>query len=81
MKQKLRSILEVLSEHPEGLSPERVFALAGFAEGEFMDGTSPIDAFYAELKQVRKKLVEEKPSGHEAKRWPSNSQVILKAKT
>ena len=80
MTNEIRPILEVLSENPDGITPERLYAIGGFENADLEDGQIPIDVFYAALKDVQSQIVEEKPDGGEAFRWPTNATVSLKAK-
>jgi type I restriction enzyme S subunit len=68
-----QSLLEILTQHPDGISPEKLFSLAGFTDAD-------VDAFYQELAVLQPHLLEEKPTGGSAKKWPTlNSKIRLKA--
>jgi hypothetical protein len=62
-------LLDILTQHPDGISPEKLFSLAGFTDAD-------IDAFYRELAALRPRLVEDKPTGEAAKTWPKKSTVL-----
>jgi len=67
------SLHQVLLDHPEGLSPERLFALGGYA-GE------QVDEFYAELGSLSERLVEERPADVDILQWPRAGEIILRLK-
>jgi type I restriction enzyme, S subunit len=62
-------LLDILTQHPDGISPEKLFSLAGFTEAD-------IDTFYQELATLRPHLVEDKPTGEAAKTWPKKSSAL-----
>lgn len=68
-----RSLLDVLREHKEPMTPEQLFREAGFEPSE-------VDNFYRELASLRDKLKERKPKDSEAKLWPHRVQVLLQLK-
>jgi type I restriction enzyme S subunit len=67
-----RPLLEVLSEHPEGISPEALLREANY------DIITEIDEFYRDLSAVADKFDEAKPQGAMAKKWPNNANVTLR---
>lgn len=68
-----RSLLDVLREHKEPMTPEQLFREAGFEP-------SQVDSFYHELASLRDKLKEHKPKDSEAKLWPYRVQILLQLK-
>jgi len=70
---KRRPLLDVLREHPAGVTPEELFAEANYT-GE------AVDEFYAELSRIADSFNEEKPSGADALRWPEGARVLLRPK-
>lgn len=64
-----QSLHEILTQHPDGISPEKLFSLAGFAEAE-------VDIFYQELAELQPQLEETKPTGEAAKQWPNTSSTL-----
>ncbi len=64
-----QSLHEILTQHSDGISPEKLFSLAGFTEAE-------VDAFYQELAQLQPQLEETKPTGESAKTWPNTSTTL-----
>lgn len=64
-----QSLLEVLMQHPDGISPEKLFSVAGFTD-------SSVDAFYQELARLKPRLEETKPTGEAAKTWPNTSTTL-----
>lgn len=62
-------LLDILTQHPDGISPEKLFSLAGFTDAD-------IDTFYQELAALRPRLVEDKPTGEAAKTWPKKSIAL-----
>ncbi len=70
---KHRPLLDVLKEHPTGVTPEELFERANFKVEE-------VDEFYAELARIVEMIIEEKPSGKAAFEWPATARVILRTK-
>jgi len=66
-------LLEVMREHPDGITPEDLLSKANFSIEE-------VDLFYAELSDMQPLIEEEKPMDSAALRWPHDSKVILKLK-
>lgn len=64
-----QSLQEILKQNPEGLSPEKLFSMAGFTEVE-------VDAFYQELASLQPQMEELKPTGDDAKMWPNTSTTL-----
>jgi type I restriction enzyme S subunit len=72
-KPKHRSLLSILREHPGGITPEELFAEANY-------NVESIDDFYAELAEISEALIQDKPAGADALRWPRDSRVLLRVK-
>lgn len=68
-----QSLIEILNHHPDGISPEKLFSLAGFTDAD-------VDSFYQELARLQPQLEETKPTGEAAKTWP-NTSTTLRIKT
>ena len=68
-----QSLHEILTQHPDGISPEKLFSLAGFTD-------LSVDTFYQELATLLPQLHEIKPTGEAAKKWP-NTSTTLRLKT
>ena len=68
-----RQLLDVLREHPAGLTPEELRDATHYLDEE-------IDAFYAALLTIRDLVYEEKPIGKQALKWPLNAKVLLRLK-
>lgn len=62
-------LLDILTQHPDGISPEKLFSLAGFTDAD-------VDTFYQELAALRPRLMEDKPTGEAAKTWPKKSTAL-----
>ncbi len=71
---KRRPLLEVLKEHPDGISPEDLLVAANYPASE-------VDEFYARLSDVWDSVVEEKPRGDDAFNWPDGARVLLHLKS
>lgn len=68
-----RSLIEVLSEQNQPISPEQLFRDAGFQPAD-------ADAFYRELAALRPRLQEKKPDNSQDNAWPHRSQTLLELK-
>ncbi|MFC1761025.1 hypothetical protein ACFL6U_02975 [Planctomycetota bacterium] len=66
-----RPLLEVITENPEGITPEDLLREANYKIEE-------VDAFYQELASIMAKVEEIKPIGAQTKTWPEKAQVLLK---
>jgi type I restriction enzyme S subunit len=72
-KSTRRPLLDVLREHHGPITPEQLFAEAGFLPDE-------ADSFYRELLLLRNLIHEKKPSGTQARTWPHRARVLLELK-
>jgi hypothetical protein len=70
---KPRTVLDVLREHPEGLTPEALFTQANYPPDK-------VDDFYADLALVAHAISEERPNGAAAFQWPERARIILRLK-
>jgi hypothetical protein len=68
-----RQLLEVLREHPNGMTPEALFAAANYTKKD-------VDRFYSELSRIADQILQEKPKGAAADLWPRGAKVILRLK-
>jgi type I restriction enzyme, S subunit len=68
-----RSLLDVLRENKEPMTPEQLFSKAGFKPTQ-------VDLFYRELHSLHNKLQVDKPKTSEAKLWPYRAHVRLRLK-
>jgi type I restriction enzyme S subunit len=68
-----RPLLDVLREHPDGITPEALLAAANYS-------TKDADSFYAELSRIAEHVSQEKPLGAAASNWPRSARVILRLK-
>jgi type I restriction enzyme S subunit len=68
-----RQLLEVLREHPNGMTPEALFAAANYTKKD-------VDRFYSELSRIADQILQEKPKGAAADLWPTGAKVILRLK-
>jgi type I restriction enzyme S subunit len=66
-----RPLKDVLSGHPDGITPEALLTEANYSVEE-------IDAFYAHLANIADQIEQDKPVGSKALRWPYEAQVILR---
>jgi hypothetical protein len=69
-----RSLLAILLQHPKGLSPEALFAQAGYRESELTD----VYSFYRELRLLKPRLrqkVSKKPADY--RHWSTKPIVLL----
>lgn len=64
-----RALLDVLREQPNGITPEDLFASAGFKADD-------VDDFYAELSRI-KNLRQILPSDAAVSKWPGDAKVTL----
>jgi hypothetical protein len=70
-KKVKRNVLSVLSEFPEGITPERLLGESNYSIEE-------IDVFYMQLKEIAHKIEQIKPLGNKAFKWPHEAEVILR---
>lgn len=63
----------ILEDHPDGLTPERLFALAGY-------GVEQVDEFYAELATLADRIKEVRPHDAAALQWPRGSEILVRLK-
>ncbi|MFO0916663.1 MAG: restriction endonuclease subunit S [Pirellulales bacterium] len=68
-----RLLLDVLKEHPKGLTPEALLREAGYAISE-------VDEFYSELRSIAAQIEEERPNGAKINKWPKGAKILLRAK-
>ena len=68
---KRRPILDVLREHPGGITPEELFAESNYS-------ADAIDDFYAALARIATEITQEKPSDGEALQWPACARILLR---
>lgn len=71
-EKKKKDLLVIIKQHKGGISPEKLLYEANYALSE-------VDEFYAELKKIRNKIEEIKPSNSKAE-WPDEKRVVLKHK-
>lgn len=71
--QQRRRILEVLKEHPKGLTPEALLRESGY-------DLSEIDDFYSELRSIGPVIEEERPHGIRTNKWPKGAKILLRAR-
>lgn len=67
------ALSEILAEHADGLTPERLFALAGY-------GADQVDEFYSNLAALGERIEEVRPEGAAALQWPRASEIVLRLK-
>ena len=65
-----RPLLDVLKEHPNGLTPEALLVAANYTFRE-------VEQFYSELSRIADRVREDKPQGDAAKTWPIGARVLL----
>lgn len=65
------SVLEALARHPQGISPEGLLSESGYSAEQVED-------FYEALASIGERLLEERPSGEDAMRWPRDAAIVLK---
>jgi type I restriction enzyme S subunit len=63
----------IMEDHPDGLTPERLFALAGY-------GAEQVDEFYAQLATLADRIEEVRPNGAAALQWPRASEILVRLK-
>jgi type I restriction enzyme S subunit len=68
-----RPLLEVLGEHPEGMTPKALFSAANYTRAD-------LDGFYSELARISDRVSEDKPKGAVARAWPYGAKVVLRLK-
>ena len=68
---KHRPLLDVLREHPNGITPEALLTAANYA-------ITDVDRFYSELSRIADSVLEEKPEGKAARTWPYGARVLLR---
>jgi len=68
-----RPLLDVLGEHPKGLTPEDLLRAAGYAITE-------VDDFYSELRGIAGQVEEKRPAGAKINKWPKGAKIMLRAK-
>lgn len=68
-----KSLLEVIMDHPNGITPEALFAAANYT-------VNNVDQFYSELSQIADQVLQEKPGGADAETWPRKARVLLRLK-
>ena len=68
-----RLLLDVLKEHPKGLTPEALLREAGYAISE-------VDDFYSDLRCIAAQIEEERPNGTKINKWPKGAKILLRAK-
>jgi type I restriction enzyme S subunit len=66
-------LLEVLKEHPDGMTPEALLATSNYTRKE-------VDRFYSELSRIADQVLQEKPQGAAAEKWPRGAHVLLRLK-
>ncbi len=71
---KKRMLLEVLKEHPDGITPESLLLSANYSFDE-------VDLFYSELVKISDQISEEKPTGNDALAWPHENKVLLRLRS
>ena len=71
--QRRRSLLDVLKDHPKGLSPEALLREAGYDITE-------VDDFYNELRSIASEIEEERPDGAKVHKWPKGAKILLRPK-
>lgn len=71
-QQDRRPLLDVLKEHPRGLTPEELLRTAGYAISE-------VDDFYSELRGIVDHIEEKRPAGSKLNKWPKGARILLKA--
>ena len=72
-KSERRPLLDVLREHPAGISPEDLMAAAGFE-------IRSVEDFYRELATIRDHLTEKRPSKSQSRKWPHGAKIVLNPK-
>jgi type I restriction enzyme S subunit len=68
-----RPLLDVLKEHPNGLSPEDLLREAGYAITE-------VDDFYTQLRTIAPRIEEIRPVAAKVDKWPKGATILLRAK-
>lgn len=68
-----QSLLEVLEEHPDGLSPESLADRAGYSPND-------VDEFYRQLRDIMPRILEVRPKGDDVLTWPGATKILLKAR-
>ncbi len=68
-----RPLMDVIYENPKGITPENLLRVANYTIEE-------IDDFYCDLSNIMQEIEEIKPSGNQAKKWPTNKKVLIKPK-
>ena len=66
-----RPLLDVITENPEGITPEDLLREANYKIEE-------VGAFYRELASIMAQVEEIKPTGAQAQAWPVKAHVLLK---
>lgn len=69
-KPQRRPLLDVLHDQKNPISPERLMNEAGFLSEE-------IDEFYAELRTIKAKIKEVRPSEEKQNRWPYDEKIAF----
>jgi len=69
-----RKLLDVLSEHPDGIRPELLLAEANYS-------TDEIDGFYAQLGKISSQIYQTKPKGKQALKWPFEAEVTVRLRS
>ena len=64
---------KILGDNPDGLTPERLFAIAGY-------GVEQVDEFYAELAALADRIEEIRPDDAAALQWPRASEILVRLK-
>ncbi len=68
-----KSLLEVIKDRPNGITPEALFAAANYTVND-------VDQFYSELSRIADQVLQEKPGGTDAQTWPRKARVLLRLK-
>jgi len=68
-----RPLLDVIAEHPGGITPEELLSESHYTQ-------ESIDDFYAELGTIHDSVIQILPTDEDVLRWPAGATVLLRLK-